>query len=470
MYVPVAAHAYGRYQEIAASSVLTAIIIVLVNSKQLWQKMRMNSRLRQPHKRKPMSYWLILITLVVLAAGCQAATNNALLIPTVGPTTTETQLAGFDPTDPEIVFGGSLETSPLFQPVQPELLVSVSSLADLPGNVATREIAADFEAHLVGGDTFTLAEQKGTAVLIIPTALGCAECVTNLRNLADVYPDYRGRGLKVLVLDLVVGDAPDVWQRFADYLAEPDIIWSVAASPQFAVDYDILNLGTVLLVDASGNLVFRNENPLSADSFRQLLDLATATTVNTPRIHAGETIPLPVDTPIPSPTPVPRPSATPEPRGFADLPGNMAAGETAVDFTIRDMNDAIFNLSDRQGSYVLLLPTVPGCGECMIHLNMLDAVYPDYQGKGVDVILLNLSPDDSDYWAFLAAQFSQMDYTWGTAVSESFVLDYEITTLGTIILVDPAGHIVFRSDDLLSQAHFRQLFERAMGTQPTGGF
>lgn len=463
MPVPVVAHDYGRYPEIAAFSVPMATITVSVNSKRLWQRMRMNSRLRLSHKRKPMSYWLILVTLVVLAVGCQTATNNALPIPTVIPTTTGTPLAGFDPTDPEIVFGDGLETSPLFQPVQPELLVSVSSLADLPGNIATGEIAADFEAHLVGGDTFTLAEQRGTTVLIIPTALGCAECVTNLRNLADVYPDYRGRGLRVLVLDLVVGDAPDVWQRFADYLTEPDILWSVAASPQFAVDYDILNLGTVLLVDAAGNLAFRNENPLSADGFRQLLDLATATTANTPHIDTVDISPLPTHTP-PSPTPVPRSSATPEPGGFADLPGNMAAGETAVDFTIRDMNDETFNLSDRLGNYVLLLPTAPDCGECMIHLNMLDAVYPDYQGKGVQVILLNLYPDDSDYWAFLAAQFSQMDYTWGTAVSESFVLDYEITTLGTIILVDPAGHVVFRSNDLLSQAHFRQLFERAMDT------
>lgn len=221
-----------------------------------------------------------LYLMVLMSVACTSV--PAALPPTPTPTLalepTEPVIllpGGFDPTDPELVFGDeALQTSPLFQPESPKNLVSVASLADIPGNLATGGSAPDFESLQLDGKMFTLSAQQGTPTLIIPTALGCSECVTNLRNLAEVYPDYRGRGLEVLIVDLVVEDSPEVWQRFADYLDEPDFIWSVAASPQFALDYDILSLGTVMFVDGNGRLTFRNDNPLSADGFRQLLELA----------------------------------------------------------------------------------------------------------------------------------------------------------------------------------------------------
>ncbi len=394
-----------------------------------------------------MKRFLLLGLFAILLPACAAAPLPAA--PTQEPVPAVSPLPGFDPTDPEVVFGDGLETSPLFQPLQPEMLVSVADLADLPGNAAAGEAAPDFAAHLVGGETFTLAAQQGTPVLIIPTALGCAECVANLRGLAVVYPDFRGRGLTVLVLDIVSGDEPEMWQRFADYLNEPDILWGVVASPQFAADYDILSLGTVLLVNAEGRLVFRSENPLTADGFRQLLDLATA--------------PAPTPTPLPTAVPpTPTHTSTPEPAGFAAVPGNVATDQTAPDVRIKTLNGAAFNLSDMRGQYVLLLPTVPGCGQCMVHLNMLDGVYPDYRGQGVQVILLDLYPENNPgYWEFLANQFHEPDYIWGVVESADFVLDYEITTLGTVLLVDPEGIIVYRSEKLIPADTFRQLFDLA---------
>ena len=43
-------------------------------------------------------------------------------------------------------------------------------------------------------------------------AMGCAECVANLRGIVEAYPEFRGRGLKVLVPDLVSEDDPRVTQ------------------------------------------------------------------------------------------------------------------------------------------------------------------------------------------------------------------------------------------------------------------
>ncbi|MFQ5419387.1 MAG: peroxiredoxin family protein, partial [Anaerolineae bacterium] len=225
----------------------------------------------------------------------------------------------------------------------------------------------------------------------------------------------------------------------------------------------------VMLVDADGRLVFRSDNLLSADSFRQLLELAVipAVSASTPRIGDSITIVPPTPTPLPSATPIPptpEPTATPEPAGFAVVPNNVTEGETvAVDFNINSISGETIALSDLQGSYVLLLPTVPGCGECMINLNILDQVYPDFRGQGIQVILLDLYPENSPgYWEFLAGNFREPEYIWGVVDTDSFVVDYEIATLGTIMMIDPDGKVVYRSENLIPTETFRRLFETAV--------
>lgn len=195
--------------------------------------------------------------------------------------------------------------------------------------------------------------------------------------------------------------------------------------------------------------------------------VAPSATANTPRIDPSATMLPPTatlpPTAIPSPTPVsptPEPTATPEPTGFAAVPSNVANGETAVDFNIHTLSGETIALSDLRSGYVLLLPTVPGCGACMVNLNILDAVYPDFRGQGIQVILLDLYPENNPgYWEFLANQFREPEYIWGVVDTENFVVDYEITTLGTIILIDPDGNVVYRSENLIPTDAFRQLFE-----------
>ena len=113
---------------------------------------------------------------------------------------------------------------------------------------------------------------------------------------------------------------------------------------------------------------------------------------------------------IPSPLPAVAPTATAEvspvmgdsPAGsaqgaalsaFADFPGNLAQGEPAPDFEARVMGGAPFVLSAQDG-YVLLIPTVVGCADCLFNMQEISTAYPDYRESGLAVVLLNLYPDD----------------------------------------------------------------------------
>lgn len=119
-------------------------------------------------------------------------------------------------------------------------------------------------------------------------------------------------------------------------------------------------------------------------------------------------------------------------------------------------------LSDRRGRYVLLLPTTPGCGPCMANLAILEDVYPHFRGRGVEVVFLDLYPEEQPgFWETTSREFSDSGYTWAAVASGDFVLEYAIKTLGTIILVDPQGNVVFRSNDVIRPETYRQLLELA---------
>lgn len=147
--------------------------------------------------------------------------------------------------------------------------------------------------------------------------------------------------------------------------------------------------------------------------------------------------------------------------GFADIPGNVARGEDAPAFRAELMDRGPVTNVDWQGSYLLLIPSVAGCGECMVNLFELTEVYPDYKDTNLQVAFLSIYPaDQPDVWRPLAANFPDLPIQWGT-VDPNFVTDYNIQGLGSVLLFDPQGRLVFRSDNALQAAGFKQLLALA---------
>lgn len=214
--------------------------------------------------------WTVLSILALVVAACAvqpAATGQ----PGVASSTVALSPTPLPPT-PEPTAVPTLAISSLLAGAEAPL--SVASFADIPNNVATSETAPDFSARIMDGTAFNLATQRGSPVLLLPTVSGCGDCIRALEAIAEAYADYRGRELKVVALDLFPEDSPDVWREFASYIGEPEFLWGVVDSADFAVDYHITTLGTTLLVDPVGKVVFRINHPAPADTYRQVFDLA----------------------------------------------------------------------------------------------------------------------------------------------------------------------------------------------------
>lgn len=186
------------------------------------------------------------------------------------------------PTPPPI---GPLPTSPfdgLNEPTleNPDTQNLIGAFASLSDNTATGVLAADFSANMLGEWTFTLAAQRGSFVLIYPTVIGCADCVFTMDQIAQAYPEFQDSDILVVMLNLYPDDVAERWQSFIDLYPGLDFQWGVVDSLEFVINYDLYSLGTVLLINPDGNLVFQNKYPLTADQFRQLFTLVNESQVD----------------------------------------------------------------------------------------------------------------------------------------------------------------------------------------------
>ena len=164
--------------------------------------------------------------------------------------------------------------TPLVDDVTPER-PALGEFGALPGNHASGLPAPDFSARLLGGGTFRLSSHRDSFVFLTPTAIGCSSCLVALQELALAYTEFRGRWLEVLIMNLYFEDVPESWAGYAGIVGEPEFLWGVVDSLQFFADYNLSSLGTQLLIDREGREVFRSENPLTSEAYRELFALAT---------------------------------------------------------------------------------------------------------------------------------------------------------------------------------------------------
>jgi peroxiredoxin len=70
-----------------------------------------------------------------------------------------------------------------------------------------------------------------------------------------------------------------------------------------------------------------------------------------------------------------------------------AAGEQAPDFTLRDINNKEFSLSDFKGKVVLVNFWATWCGPCKVEMPHLDKMDAELESRGFEV--LSISTDDA---------------------------------------------------------------------------
>lgn len=185
-------------------------------------------------------------------------------VTTIFATKTPTSLPASQATVSTAPFGGN-EIS----------LKGVTNFDQMPGNRATGQPAADFTARLLGGGTFVLSKELGKYLLVLPTSFGCGECTYSLYLLSEEAKPQNPDSMNILILDIYIPDLPEYWQSYADAINQPNYRWAVLDTPTFLEDYDVYGLGTFLVIDPDGKLVFHSDVPPPPEVIRHLFTLAS---------------------------------------------------------------------------------------------------------------------------------------------------------------------------------------------------
>ncbi len=131
------------------------------------------------------------------------------------------------------------------------------------------ELAPDFELAALGGGRVDSASYRGKVLLLEFWATWCMPCVVQARILEPLHRDFEARGVEFLAINLGE-DATTV----AAYVERSPFPYEVLLDPQDSLTalMNIYALPTVMIVDRSGRVAYRQHGLSSGETLRRALE------------------------------------------------------------------------------------------------------------------------------------------------------------------------------------------------------
>jgi thiol-disulfide isomerase/thioredoxin len=141
-------------------------------------------------------------------------------------------------------------------------------------------------------------------------------------------------------------------------------------------------------------------------------------------------------------------------RNINNFEKGTTVGNSPIDYDFQDVDGEDFSFSDYHGSFLVIDFMAPWCEPCKDQIQILREIdeIPD-----VEIVSINIDPRyDISY---LKNFKSEHKIDWNFAHSPEAGLEYEVSAIPSILLVDKEGKIVYRSF-FTPRVHFEQLFEK----------
>jgi cytochrome c biogenesis protein CcmG/thiol:disulfide interchange protein DsbE len=151
----------------------------------------------------------------------------------------------------------------------------------------------------------------------------------------------------------------------------------------------------------------------------------------------------------------------------AGEPALAQPGFPAPDFELTALDGSQVHLSDLQGQAVILNLWASWCPPCRAEMPALNCVYHDYAEKGLVVIGLNLTSQDSRAAAEAFAQENQLDFPILLDETGEAEAHYRTDALPTTFFISRAGIVQERIvGGPLPEALLRAQAERLLAVTP----
>jgi peroxiredoxin len=122
----------------------------------------------------------------------------------------------------------------------------------------------------------------------------------------------------------------------------------------------------------------------------------------------------------------------------------LTIGQTAPDFTLKNIQGKNLNLTEQRGSIILVNFWASWCGPCRKEMPVLQSLQDKYQDLGVEVWGINVEQENQAGKDFLA----DLDLSFSIFFDQTNMLSatYQVEAMPTTVIIDRSGVVryIFR--------------------------
>jgi len=138
--------------------------------------------------------------------------------------------------------------------ILPFLLISCSANStEASKNVAASSKAAPFTLSAIGGESVSLSDFSGKAVLLEFTTTWCPYCITIIPDIKQIYADYKDQ------LEVVAIYVKESKKNVAELVEKYKLPYTVLldSNGDVASEYKLLGVPTIIIVDKDGAIRYK---------------------------------------------------------------------------------------------------------------------------------------------------------------------------------------------------------------------
>lgn len=141
-------------------------------------------------------------------------------------------------------------------------------------------------------------------------------------------------------------------------------------------------------------------------------------------------------------------------------PDGLAPPRTlATDFSLTDLEETTFQLSDFRGKVIVIDFMATWCVGCMQQMPHLEVIREKYEDKIV-LISIDVDPTESkESLSAFAQNFRYPNWIWARDTA-NLVQAYDVSSLPKMVIIDQDGYIRFTHIDVIPASTFIQVIDQ----------
>lgn len=131
---------------------------------------------------------------------------------------------------------------------------------------------ANLTATTLDGEKFDLSEKRGEVVALYFMAGWCGSCIPEAQSWSKLYPEYKDKGLDLLVVSVDPNDTPQTIEKFREAGNIEPLPWTIDETGEIPQSLGVRSLDATVIIDRQGRIVYRDAAPTPYETLESELE------------------------------------------------------------------------------------------------------------------------------------------------------------------------------------------------------